>query len=189
MITLVCLLEERSAEEMLIGILKRLLPTHVVFKMIPFEGKQDLEKQLEKKIRNWQLPNSIFLIMRDQDAGDCVAIKTGLFEKVQNAGKKNCSLIRIACRELESFYLGDMQAIETGLKLQGLVRQQNKAKYRNPDSLGNPSEELKKLTHATYQKVAGSRAIAPHLDLNGNNRSHSFNVLVSGIKQLVNAWT
>ncbi len=185
MITLVCLLEERSAEEMLAGIFKRLLPEHVIPRIIPFDGKQDLEKQLERKIRNWQQPNSVFLIMRDQDAGDCISIKNGLLEKVENAEKKDCSLIRIACRELESFYLGDMQAIETGLELHGLAKQKNKAKYRNPDALGNPSEELKKLTRSTYQKVAGSRAIAPHLDLDGGNHSHSFNALVSGIKQLI----
>ena len=187
MITLVCLLEERSAEEMLAGIFKRLLPEHVIPRIIPFDGKQDLEKQLVKKIRNWQQPNSVFLIMRDQDAGDCIAIKNGLLEKVQIAGKQDCSLIRIACRELESFYLGDMRAIETGLDLRGLAKQQNKAKYRNPDALDNPSEELKRLTRATYQKIAGSQAIAPHLNLDGGNCSRSFNVLVSGIKQLIGA--
>lgn len=187
MITLVCLLEERSAEEMLAGIFKRLLPDHVSPIIIPFEGKQDLEKQLEKKIRNWQKPDSVFLIMRDKDAGDCVTIKARLLEKVKNAGKQNCSLIRIACHELESFYLGDLLAVEKGLELSGISRQQDNRKYSDPDRLANAKDEFKRLTKMQYQQIAGSRAIAPHLNLDGENRSHSFNVLISGIKHLINA--
>lgn len=49
--------------------------------------------------------------------------------------------------------------------------------------LKNPAEELKKLTNGLYQKVAGSRSIAPCLDLH-NNKSHSFNVLIKGIRKL-----
>lgn len=187
MITLVCLLEERSAEAMLAGIFKRLLPDHVSPIIIPFEGKQDLEKQLEKKIRNWQKPDSVFLIMRDKDAGDCVTVKARLLEKVKNAGKQDCSLIRIACHELESFYLGDLQAVENGLNLSGISHKQNEHKYSNPDRLANAKEEFNRLTRMKYQQIAGSRAIAPHLNLDGENRSHSFNVLISGIKHLINA--
>lgn len=184
MINLVCFLEEPSAAEMLKGIVPRLYPTEVNLIPIPFEGKQDLEKQLERKIRNWQMPDSVFLVMRDQDAGDCVAIKTGLADKVQRVGKADQTLVRIACRELESFYIGDLQAVEKGLDVSGLTALSAKAKYRNPDALGNPADELMKITKGIYQKVSGSRAIAPHLDFD-RNASHSFNVLVSGLRRLV----
>ena len=43
------------------------------------------------------------------------------------------------------------------------------------------SEELDKLTGHRYQKIAGSRAIAPHLDLS-NTRSTSFHHLVTAIR-------
>ena len=43
----------------------------------------------------------------------------------------------------------------------------------NLDHLSTPSRELSKLTKGQYQKVAGSRAISPHLDLD-NQRSPSF---------------
>jgi hypothetical protein len=181
---LVCLLEEPSAGEMLKELFKRLLPPHVHPVIIPFEGKRDLDRQLERKLRGWNRPDSVFLVLRDQDAGDCVAIKNGLLEKIRRTGKQSCTLVRISCHELESFYLGDMQAVETGLGIHGLARQQNKAKYRNPDALGNPSEELMKLTGGKYQKLSGSRAIAPYLDLE-NNRSHSFNVLIAGLRRFV----
>jgi len=187
MINLVCFLEEPSAAEMLTGVLNRMFGDSICPIMIPFEGKQDLERQLERKLKNWQKPNSLFLIMRDQDAGDCVTIKAGLLEKVRQTGNENKTLVRIACRELESFYFGDLQAVEKGLEIDDLQKYAHKAKYRNPDSLGNPSEELMKLTNGVYQKVAGSRGIAPHLDLD-RNTSHSFNVLIAGIKRLVGSF-
>ncbi len=40
------------------------------------------------------------------------------------------------------------------------------------------------ITGKRYQKVAGSRAISPHLDLK-HNKSHSFNVLIQGIMRLI----
>lgn len=180
---LVCLLEEPSAKEMLKALLPLILPDDVKFKFIVFEGKQDLEKHIERRLKNWQQPESIFLIMRDQDSGECMTIKQNLLEKVISSGKQSTSLVRIACHELESFYLGDLAAVEAGLGINGLGLKQNKKKYRTPDSLANAAEELFKLTDKKYQKVSGSRAIAPHLKVDGSNRSHSFNVLLDGIKK------
>ncbi|MDR2141570.1 MAG: DUF4276 family protein [Deltaproteobacteria bacterium] len=66
--------------------------------------------------------------------------------------------------------------------MSGLKKSQEKKKFRNPDSLENPSKELIKLTKKKYQKIAGSKAIAPHLNLQlGTNKSTSFNKLLSGI--------
>lgn len=180
---LVCLLEEPSAREMLKEILPRILPDEIDVKYIVFEGKQDLEKQLERRLKNWQQPDSIFLIMRDQDSGDCVAIKQNLLKKVTASGKKDTTVIRVACHELESFYLGDLAAVEAGLGISGLKAKQNKKKYRVPDALSNAAEELFKLSGKRYQKIAGSRAIAPYLKTDGSNLSHSFNVLLDGIKK------
>lgn len=185
MINLVCFLEEPSAKEMLQGLFPRLLPADVTPIIIPFEGKQDLEKQLVRKLRGWQNPRSVFLVMRDQDAGDCRTIKAKLAALCSEAGKPD-AVVRIACRELESFYFGDLAAVEAGLGLRHLVQHKNKAKYRNPDAIGNPAEELEKLTGNAYQKVSGSRAIGPHLNVD-QNTSRSFNVLVAGIRRLVAA--
>lgn len=182
--TLVFLLEESSAEEMLKGILPKIFPEHEEkyhIITIPFEGKQDLEKQLERKIKYWQLPDTSFLILRDQDRGDCKLIKKKLLSLVSQTGKK--SVIRIACHELESFYLGDLLAVEKALELPGLSKNQNKEKYRSPDNLDKPSWELIQLTNGLYQKMAGSRAIAPLLDLE-NNRSRSFKVLIEGVRRM-----
>ncbi|ETW92066.1 MAG: hypothetical protein ETSY1_45340, partial [Candidatus Entotheonella factor] len=150
---------------------------------VVFEGKQDLEKQLVKRLRGWQVPDTHFVVMRDQDSGNCFEIKDKLTALCREANRQDV-LVRIACRELESFYLGDLVAVEKGLGINNLSRNQDKKKFRAPDELVNPVEELRKLTGNKYQKVSGSRAIGPCLSLT-ENRSHSFHVLVRGIRELV----
>jgi hypothetical protein len=180
---LVFLLEEESAKAMLEGLLPRILDTRIAVRAIAFEGKQDLEKQLEKKLKNYVNPNARFIIMRDQDSSpDCSAVKESLVDRCRNAGRATSSFVRIACHELETFYLADLAAVEEALAIPGLNARQDKAKYRFPDPLGNPSQELKKLTHERYQKVSGSRMIGQHLDPD-NSRSPSFRNLVAAIRR------
>jgi hypothetical protein len=180
---LVFMLEEPSARAMLEGLLPKVLPVEVVPRYIVFEGKQDLEKQLVRKIRGYRNLNARFVVLRDQDSNpDCKAIKTKLSELCRQAGKPT-ALVRIACRELESFYLGDLAAVEQGLEITGIVRHQLNKLFREPDRLGSPSKELKTLTKGLYQKVSGSRDIGPHLDIN-NTRSDSFRNLIAGIRRV-----
>jgi hypothetical protein len=180
---LVFLLEEESAEEMLKGVVPKILPEGITPRYISFEGKQDLEKQLVKRIRGYRNPGARFVILRDQDSNpDCAAVKAKLSDLSSRAGRPD-ALIRIACRELESFYLADLEAVEKGLGITGLARQQQNKLFREPDRLGSPSKMLKDLTKGLYQKISGSREIAPHLDTN-NTRSTSFHHLVAGIRRL-----
>ena len=184
MTELVFFLEEPSAQAMLEGLLPRLLPEDVVFRCIPFEGKQDLERQLVRRLRGYRNPDARFVVIRDQDSNpDCTVVKAQIVNLCKEAGKPD-ALVRIACRELESFYLADLAAVERGIGIVGIARLQAKVKYRSPDYLGSPSKELSTLTRGRYQKVGGSRAIGAHLDLN-NQRSDSFKNLVSGIRRLI----
>jgi hypothetical protein len=183
MTTLVFCLEEPSAKAMLEGVLPRLLPADVEPCYIVFEGKQDLHKQLLRRLRYWQKPESRFVVMRDQDSADCHQVKQELKTLCDKAGRGD-SLVRIACHELESFYLGDLAAVETGLGLRNLAKQQNTRKYRAPDNLTNAAEELEKLTQKNYQKLSGSRRIGPHLKLDATNTSRSFAALIGGIQRV-----
>lgn len=179
---LVIFLEEPSAREMLKGLLPRILPPSIAITYIVFQGKQDLEKRLPMRLRAWKAPDSGFIVLRDKDLGNCISIKNHL-KSICLRGHKPDALIRIACHELESWYLGDLQAVELGLSLRGLVRQQQKRKFRLPDLLANPAQELKRLTVNVYTKVGGSRLIGPHLSLT-ENTSHSYGVFIEGIKRL-----
>jgi len=179
---LVFLLEELSAKAMLDKLLPQLNP-EIDYRCITFEGKQDLEKNIIKKIRNYRRPNSHFIILRDQDSGDCIKIKQNLVKLCADADRAD-SLVRIACRELESWYLADLNAVEQGLEISGIAKYQNNKKYRYPDYLESPSKELEKLTKGQYQKISGSRKIGSHLNLS-NIRSNSFRVFIEGIKAII----
>ncbi len=183
--TVVFCLEEPSAREMLKGLLPGILPADVVPKYIVFRGKQDLEKNLVRRLRCWLAPDTKFVVMRDQDAADCREVKAKLVKLCRAAGKPD-TLVRVACRELESFYLGDLAAVEKGLGMAGLAKKQAAKKFRDPDQLVHPASEIGRLTKNRYEKIAGSRAIAPHMQLTGN-KSRSFCVLIAGIKHLIDS--
>ena len=85
--------------------------------------------------------------------------------------------------DLESWYFGDLAAVAVGLGLPNLVRYAKQKKYREPDVIHSPGNELKKISHNTYQKVSGSRAIGLNLSPD-INMSHSFGVFVEGIRRV-----
>ena len=180
---LVCFLEEPSAREMLKGILPKMLPDDVLCHYIVFEGKQDMDKQLGRKLRGWNKPETAFLVIRDQDSSDCKEVKNRLADVCREAGHPE-ALVRIACHELESYYFGDLSAVEAGLEIKGFSQHGRKAKYRIPDSIVNPCDELEKLTKGAYQHIMGSRSIGPLLSIT-ENTSKSFTMLISGIRKLL----
>ena len=118
---LVFLLEEASAKAMLEGLVPRLLDDRIQVRLIIFEGKQDLEKQLPLRLRGYLNPHARFLVLRDQDsAPDCKLVKHRLMRLCESAGRGAVSLVRIACRELETIYLADLKATESALGISGL---------------------------------------------------------------------
>jgi hypothetical protein len=179
---MVFLLEEISMKAVLDQILPSILPENVTFQTIKHEGKSDLEKSIPRKLRAFRIPDVQFVILRDQDSGDCHEIKQRISQLCFEGGRTDI-LIRIVCHELESWFLGDLLAVEKAFDLRGLARLQDKSKFRNPDKLGNPSNELKKIV-PNYQKLGGSKEIAKHLNIR-NNRSISFNVFIDGLCRIL----
>ena len=94
------------------------------------------------------------------------------------------TLIRIACRELEAWYLGDMDAIQKVYPSFKADQHRNKKKFRDPDTC-NPSDELKKLI-PNFQKGYASKEISKYISVE-NNRSVSFGHFVSGLKRFLSA--
>lgn len=182
--SLVILLEEPSAKDFLQAILPKILPAHITPVFLVFEGKQDLEKQLVRKVKGWLRPNTVFLIMRDQDSGDCLVVKNRLLALCAEAGRPD-AVVRIACRELESFFVGDWKAVAEAYDKPSLSHHDRTAKYRNPDNLGSPSQELKRVL-PYYQKREGARRIAPYLDMD-RNRSKSFGALMASLTKFAAA--
>lgn len=180
---IVFLVEEASMEEMLRGFLPTLFPDWQEgqhWLCVPHRGKSDLEASIPRKLRGWREPGVRFVVLRDQDATPCADVKANLVALCSAAGRSD-TLVRIPCRELEAWYLGDLAAVEQALRAKGLASMQEKKRYRDPDQVMRPSEELKRLA-PSYQKRAGSRAIGPHLTTE-RNRSHSFHAFVSGLQR------
>lgn len=168
--------------ELLQGLLPRILPEGVHFRLVSHEGKTDLERSIPRKLRAWKVPGVRFVVVRDKDSADCKLLKARLARLCAEAGRPD-TLIRIVCPHLEAWFLGDLTALEEAYGFQGLAGLERRKPYRDPDGLGNAEEELKRLV-PRYQKVSGARAIAPHLVPN-RNRSHSFQVFLSGLARLV----
>jgi len=179
---LVFLLEESSMQEVLEIILPKILPAGVEFLCIPHEGKQDLARSIPRKLRAWRSPEVRFVVIHDQDSVDCVVLKQQLLKLCEEGGRPE-TLVRIVCHELESWFLGDLGAVETAYQLSGLAKRQQGRKFRQPDELNNAAQELKRLVRR-YQKLEGARRIAPHMNLGDANRSRSFHIFLAGLRRL-----
>ena len=171
----VFLLEEGSMEVLLDAILPRIAPGSP-YRLIAHEGRTDLQRSIPRKIRAWGLP-ARFVIVHDQHSHpNCRILKRQLTDICQNARANADYIVRIACSELESWFLGDLRAIELAYGLSGLAKRQSQAKFRDPDKLTNAAEIIQTFVPG-YRKRRGAEMIGPHLDLK-NNQSHSFRLFV-----------
>lgn len=179
----VFLVEELSAKDLLEAILPKLIDTDAwIIKVIPFEGKQDLERRMGRLLRAWRNPQARFLVLRDQDSGNCGDVKAGLVARCAEAGKPD-AIVRVACRTLEAWIVGDLREFGEEFSVPTASSTQGRAKYRNPDLLGDPVEELRSFVRA-YQKRDGARRMGPRLDPS-RNVSRSFQVFCQGVARLV----
>ena len=72
-------LEELSARRFLESLLVRINPESVPVRYIVFEGKQDLESQLARRLKGYRNSDATFIVMRDQDGTpDCRAVRQSL---------------------------------------------------------------------------------------------------------------
>lgn len=177
--TLVFLLEERSMKVFLDMLLPKIIPAGINFITIPHEGKADLRKSIPVKLKAWNIPETKFIIVQDQDTNDCKVLKQDLLDLCSNCTKE--VLVRIACHELEAWYWGDLKAIELAYN-KDLSKIGRKKAYRIPDEIVSPKRELQKLL-PEHQQIAGAKRIAQYIDIE-RNCSTSFRVFVEGVKNL-----
>lgn len=167
-------------KSLLEGLLPRIFPD-IMFQCIAHEGKDDLEKSIPRKLRAWREPGVRFVVLRDQDQGDCISLKQRLSDICEDAGRPD-TLVRIVCYELESWYLGDPNALAEAFGKNHLRSISRRARFRDPDSVQQPSNELERLL-PEFQKVSGARKMANFLSRE-RNTSVSFQVFISGIDRL-----
>ena len=161
------------------GVLPRFFPD-LEFQCVPHDGKNDLETSIPRKLRAWSEPGVRFVVVRDNDGGDCRALKARL-QRLCETNHRLDTLVRIPCQEVEAWYFGDPEALAAAYgddRLSGIAR---KARFRDPDAIAKPSVALTRLVGG-FQKVSGARRIAAHMSKEGN-RSRSFQVMLEGIER------
>lgn len=176
----VFLLEEHSMKVFLDELLPRTYP-ELDYLCVVHEGKNDLEKSIPRKLRGWRDPGSAFVVIRDNDGSDCLVVKSRLRELCASAGRPE-TVIRIACQELEAWYLGDPEALAEAFDDPRLAELSRRSRYRDPDAVTRPSAELARLVPA-FQKVKGARAMGKHVDPH-RCTSRSFQVFVAAVERL-----
>ena len=181
MTKLVFLVEEPSMADLLDGLLPRLFPA-LRFQCIPHEGKQDLERSIPRKLRAWREPGARFIVARDQDSGDCRQVKARLIDLCRKGGRAD-TLVRVVCREIEAWYIGDPEALARAFPeaRRRTLRELSRARYRNPDTVVRPSEVIARRI-PEFQKRLGARRMANHLSR--ENCSRSFQVFLEGVERL-----
>lgn len=162
------------------GLLPRLFPG-LSFQCIPHEGKSHLDRSIVRTLREWRIPGDRFAIVRDNDGGDCLLLKERLRDLCRQGGRED-TLIRIVCQELESWYLGEPDALAEAFGEEQLRNIGRQAAYRNPDTRSKPSADMEKLT-PRFEKSSGARRMAQYITREGNG-SHSFAVFLQGIERL-----
>ena len=182
MVKLVFLLEERSMADLLDHLVPRLFPG-IPFQCIPHEGKRDLAKSVPRKLRAWREPGVRFVVMRDQNGADCRQVKAQLVELCRRAGRDDV-LVRVVCRELEAWYLGEPEALVRAFPHAGarVRRELRRRRFRNPDEVVNPSAAVAQFI-PDFQKRLGARRIGALLSR--DNRSRSFRVFLEGVERLI----
>lgn len=195
------LLEEASAEVFMQGFMGKLLPAGTTWNPIVFQGKADLLKNLEQRLkgyRRWIPPDYRIVVLIDEDRRDCKVLKAqledaaaraGLTTKSAAAGGSFVVLNRIAVEELEAWYFGDVEALANAYP--GVpISLGNKAKYRNADTVaGGTWEALERVLQRAghhkggLSKIELARTMAGHMDAS-RNRSPSFKMFVAGLAKL-----
>jgi hypothetical protein len=197
------LVEEPSAEAALNSLIPKIVGDDVTFRIIVHQGKAALLKKMVPKLKAYSkwITNEIkIIVLVDLDRDDCKVLKAKLNTIAQDAGLKTKTSIgeltsdfqilnRIAIEELESWFLGDKNAILTTYDKVN-PNELNKPKYSTPDSISNTWEELERLLQkfkyykGGLSKIQNARMISANMNVN-NNSSKSFNVFRNGLLQIV----
>ena len=160
-------------------VLPRLLPEGWHPRIIPHQGWSDLQQSLPRKLKAWRAPSARFIVMRDNDRGDCRARKRRILSSVAGTGREEQTKVRIVCQELETWILGDLMALESVL---GTVSSSVRRMAAKPDTIDYPAKVLER-QYGSYSKVSGAAAIGREMDPD-RNLSDSFQAFVLAVRHL-----
>jgi len=179
--------EEASFGKFAHHLFDRLIPD-VDVRIYQHQGKQDLERALQKTLPAISKRHGArILVTRDQDSDNCHTLKKRLFDLI--ADQCLCVYkIRIVCRELECWILGDMEAIAKAYPRFKPEQYKHKADFRNVDLIADAPDRLLRMipelkSNRSLPKIAFISKVLPYINLDANT-SVSFKHFISAVKQL-----
>ena len=179
--------EEVSFEKFARHLFSRLIPD-VDVRIYPHQGKQDLERALRTTLPVIsKRQGARILVTRDQDSDNCRTLKKKLLELF--SGQCFCTYkIRIVCRELECWMLGDMEAIAKAYPRFKPEQFKYKADFRNVDIIADAPDRLLRMIpelklNRSLPKITFASNVAPHMNTDANT-SVSFKHFVTAVRQL-----
>ena len=132
---------------------------------------------------SWRTPHTRFLVLCDQDNADCKERKQRIIERVAVTWRGAVD-VRIVCRQLETWYLGDLDALVAARpKLAAFAR--SSTVRGQPDLIVAPAKLIEaQLAEGRLRKRALARDVGLHARTHAN-RSHSFNVFVDKLREIL----
>lgn len=197
------LVEGPSDEIVLLNVVPKIVGQAVSFDVHPFEGKQDLLRKLDGRLKgysHWLPEDWRIVVLIDEDREDCTELKRKLEASAENAGLQTKSnsilgqvyvvLNRLAIEELEAWFFGDVQALNQAYpRIPANLDQ--KSGFRNPDSIAHGTWEALERVMMKYgyhrsglNKIEAARAISVNMNPEQNS-SRSFSVFREGLIALV----
>ena len=165
------------------------------FEIRPFQNKDQLLKHLPSRLQGyakWIPEDYRIVVLADRDSEDCeqlkaqleqMALDAGLATRSQPAGGQFTVINRIVIEKLEAWYFGDLDAVEKAFPSFKANKYKYKSRFKNPDAINKPGDELKRLVRG-FSKSIAAREIPKHMSIE-QNTSTSFNHLISGLLNLV----
>jgi Domain of unknown function (DUF4276) len=181
---IIFLVEGQSDKIFVELIASSLIDAKIGYQIFAFNGKSDLQSKLKRRIQGWENKNAAFLVLRDKDQGDCIKVKRRLLDEIPQNNARTVK-VRIACHELESWLLGDMEAIAAAYNRPNIANLQTKAKFRAPDALANAKQELQRIVGDGFGEIDAVRRITPNL-IESRNKSESYHQFTQAVRDLSN---
>ena len=187
-------------EAFLRGWLPRFLPETCTFGIYAYSGKNALLRKLGNRLQGyaaWMPAEYRIVVVVDRDNDDCHELKSRLENICAGAGLRSRSVngssawqvvTRIAIEELEAWYFGDWQAVQSAYP-DVSPNIPSQAPYRDPDAIaGGTWEKFERVLqrHGYFRqglaKVQAATEIGKHI-VPQNTRSHSFSVFRDAISE------